>query len=324
MTPKSLCYLLATALILSLAGNAYLVLSGDRVTGAAVSPRDETHRLLSPATAVIPIDSNQESGRPILDLVNLRKTIEEVVGSYGDFEDGRFGFYVQIANVGTWVGISEKEPYMPASLLKVPIAMAVYSAIEHGHLALDQEIVVEETDIDRLAGVPDQYMVGEKKTVQSLLEAMLKVSDNTAKNVLRRQLSPQDLNSVFVHVAIPNPYTNGGGEGSSVSPRGFTRLFKALYYSTYLQRDNSQAILSLLTDTRIENLLSQSLPWEVQVAHKYGERNDTLHDCGIVYDDTNPYFICIMTRDIALDAAQAMISRVSLETYKYIRGLGGQ
>jgi beta-lactamase class A len=272
------------------------------------------YNMLSSDIKKLPLDSNQDPDRILLHFVPLKEKILKEVGNLA--ENQKIALYVQDANSGSWLGINESERFVPASLLKVPIAMAIYKRYESGEINLDDELIVREEDIDKEAGVPERYTIGHSYKVKELLEWMLKISDNTAKNILKGSLDPEELNSVFTHVAIENPYT-AEAANQNISPRQYERMFKALFFSTYLKPENSQALLTLLTDTRVEGLLSAKLPWEIQVAHKYGERNDALHDCGIVYNKQNPYFICVMTSGIGIEQSKLLINDISLEVYKY-------
>lgn len=273
-----------------------------------------SYTMLSNSIKNLPLDSNQDPDRVLLHFVPLKEKILKQLANLSS--DKKVALYIQDASTGAWLGINESERFVPASLLKVPIAMAIYKKYEAGDINLDDELIVRAEDIDTEAGVPDRYTVGHSYKVKQLLEWMLKISDNTAKNILKGSLDPEELNSVFTHVAIENPYT-ADYDNQNINPRQYERMFKALFFSTYLKPVNSQALLTLLTDTRVEGLLSAKLPWEIQVAHKYGERNDALHDCGIIYNKQNPYFICVMTSGIEIEQSKSLINDISLEVYNY-------
>ncbi len=301
-------------LILSLLGNIFLLAKINKIQQAKFPP-PETFPLVNPVFNKIPLDSNIQSGKAILHFNELREKIEEKLA--GLTEKERIGIYLQDVTTGSWLGINEKEGFIPASLLKVPIVIAIFKKIEMGELKLEQKVEIIAEDIDPSAGVPERFKVGDKKSIAELSKLMLKISDNTAKNVLKRQLSPEDINSVFTHVGIDNPYSKETGD-QLVTPRGFSRILKALYFSTYLQPKHSEKILELITETRQEGLIASSIPWEIQVAHKYGERLSLLHDCGIIYHPNNPYFLCIMTSDIPLPDARELIKDISGEVYKFV------
>lgn len=162
------------------------------------------------------------------------------------------------------------------------------------------------------------YKEGErtKISVWNLVKTMILTSDNTAKNALRRQLSDMEINSVFAHIGIPNPYIESNG--SLVSPRGYSRIFKSLYLSTFLNPKESEKLLDVATDTAMENLISAGVPPEIQVAHKFGERPDGLSDCGIIYHPQNPYYLCIMIKEMEIPKAKELIADLSGIIYDFV------
>lgn len=198
--------------------------------------------------------------------------------------------------------------------------MGIYKKIQNGKLGRDEQLMIKESDLNDQSGTLYQKGAGYKLTVTDALENMIHLSDNTGKNILQRLLTEEEIDSVFQHIGIQNPYQESNGH--IVTPRGYTRIFKSLYFSTYLKPDNSQALLELATDTQMEELIANGVPPEIQVAHKYGERPDGLADCGIVYHRINPYFLCIMTKNVLDNSTRVthkiLFSELSRIIYKYI------
>jgi beta-lactamase class A len=297
-------------LIFSLGGNIFLF---NKIKNNQPST-PVNFRFVSP-NEFMSIDSNIQVSNIALHYRPLREQIEERLKSLPT--EQKIGVYLQDAYSGTWLGINERESFVPASLLKIPIAMAIFKKVERGELLLNQKISIESADIDTLAGVAERFEYSEVKSISELLKLMIKVSDNTAKNALKRQLLPEDINEVFTHVGMENPYIKED-ENQLVTPRQFSRLFKSLYFSTFLTPEFSEKLLELATETRAESLISTGVPWEIQVSHKYGERFDLLHDCGIIYYPQNHYFLCVMTKEIPLPEAQNLIKDISSDIYKFI------
>ncbi len=274
-----------------------------------------SYRLISPSSRVN-IDSNIQNSQQIIHYADLKPPVEAEIKKYG--AESNVGFFLQDANTGAWLGINEREGFNPASLLKIPVMMAVLRKTELGEISTGDTLETIEEDLDKNSGELHKKGAGHKMSVWKFIEEMILSSDNTAKNVLKRQLTDAELNSVFAHVGIPNPYSQAGD--SMVTPRGYTRLFKSLYFSTYLSPELSEKALEIATDTEMENLLSAGIPYEIQVAHKYGERPDGLSDCGIVYHPQNPYYLCVMTRDLEVPQAKELITNLSKIVYRFVSG----
>lgn len=263
-------------LVLSLGLNIFLILKTGVLTGNSIS--GDSFRMID-SSQKQPIDSIEETG--IVQYQNLKPIIQEEINSYN--ADGKVGIYLQDAKTGTWLGINEREGFTPASLLKVPVMIAILKKVEHGEMDLNEKITLVQQDLNSEWGNLYEKGAGTKMNIIDLLEQMISFSDNTAKNALIRQLSATEIDSIFVHVGIPDPYLVDNKQ--IVSPRDYNRFFKSLYYSTYLSPKYSELALELTTDGREESLITKGVPMGIAVAHKFGifEASNTLSDCGIIY-----------------------------------------
>lgn len=295
--------LLIIVFILSLAGNFFMLIEFEKHLKADTTTR---------GYALLANNNFDYPQGVILHFTALKIKIKSLLSPMSD--TGTVGIYLQNLYSGARIGINDEQGFVPASLLKIPIAMAIMKKYDSGEISLDDKVMITPLDIEAVAGVPERFTIGEEMSYWELIRLMLKLSDNTAKNILKGELAPEEINSVFTHVGIPNPYQEDIGE-QLVSPNAYGRLFKALFYSTYLSKASSEKILELATETRAENLIAAGVPWEIQVAHKYGARPDLLHDCGIVYYPRNPYILCVMTSQIEFSKAQNLIENISEAVY---------
>jgi len=303
-----LSWILLFLIALSLSANIFFILKTVD-NGSSKEFFRLTNPLVSPN-----IDTNIQNSSIILHYNGLKTTLEGEIAEYN--ATGNVGIFIQDAKTGSWLGINERERFTPASLLKVPVMMAILKKVDAGEIRLDDKVTILEEDADPYYGQVYQE-VGNQMKIIELLEQMVTYSDNTAKNALKRQLSQQEIDRVFVHVGIPDPYLEDTNQ--TVSPRNYIRLFKALYYSTFLTPASSEKALDLTTDTEQEQLISKEIPPEVQVAHKFGIiEGELLSDCGVVYHSKNPYFICIMVKNENLEKSTELIQELSKETYEFI------
>lgn len=265
------------------------------------------------------IDQNVQTRDTILHYSGLKNELETIIANSSN--TATVGVFIQDIETGAWTGINEREGFVPASLLKMPIMLAILKNVELKTLDLHTFIEIEESDITSDYVDVKQKKAGQTYNVAQLLEDMITYSDNTAKNALKRHITPQELDAVFTHVGIPNPYLQPARE-QTISPRDYTRLFKALYYHTYVDAELSEFALELTSDTTTEDLLPGGVPAQVQVAHKFGidisPTTTSLHDCGIVYHPSNPYYICIMTEGLSIKDARTLISTLSHSTYTFV------
>lgn len=308
-------YALIVLLSISLTTNVGLLyLYKTAPTEAQLQKTQQQFPLVNPGS--VHVDPNIQPQNLILHYQKLKPLVlaEIATGASG----AQVGVFLQDVKTGAWMGINEQEGFIPASLLKVPLMMAMLKKVERGEVKLSDTIEITADDLNDWAGDLYKKGAGARLTVWDLLKQMILSSDNTAKNAIHRQLLPVEINAVFEHVGIENPYDDNTDH--EVTPRGFSRIFKSLYLASFLTPELSQRALDLTTDTQVEQLISAGVPPEIQVAHKYGEKPDSLSDCGIIYHPKNPYYLCIMTKDFDPMAEKKMISNISQIIYTYIDG----
>jgi beta-lactamase class A len=228
----------------------------------------------------------------------------------------RYSYYFEDLTTGSWLGINEKEQFIPASLLKLPTMVAVLKKVELGHLALEDKISLTEDLIDDSSGTLGRRGVGASIDVRTLLDYLIRESDNTALLSLNSLLTEQEYVNARLALGIPAPTDSL----TLLSTKEYTNIFRSLYLSTYLRRTFSQLALSMLSETDYHSQLPAGVPDDVQVAHKVGFYKDGgyYHDCGIIYAPKKPYLLCIMSHDSSLAEANAVIKKLSSVTYEYV------
>lgn len=114
------------------------------------------------------------------------QTLVERIETLDRESPGTLGVYVKRLADGQEMRYAAEGPWYLASTVKVPIAMAVLEAVDEGELSLDQEVELQESDRIDGSGELVWQDAGTRHTVEALLEAMLRRSDNTAANMLIR------------------------------------------------------------------------------------------------------------------------------------------
>jgi len=229
--------------------------------------------------------------------------------------------YFRDMNNGPWFGINETEEFFPASLLKVPVAMA-YLKQSESNPALPAEKIVFATstnqNVEYFASTP--LKLGATYTVNDLIKAMVVNSDNDALDLLlthadANNVDPQDTFK-YLNVSL--------AQSGMVTVRQYATFFRILFNSSYLSYDDSEKLLSMLAQSTFTEGLRAGVPANIPVAHKFGEQwtytgtERELHDCGIVYYPGHPYLLCVMTEGSDFDAMASAISDISFFVYKQV------
>lgn len=269
----------------------------------------------------------------LINLIDLRLYLEKYVDSVSD-NDKNLGLYFEYLPSGTSIGINENFRFASASLMKLPVAMAIYKGIETGHLGFDTVLTVAPEQVNLETGSLGKKGAGTRVTVDDAVRLSLIESDNTANQILADQLPTGVLQHVFESLDLP--IVTKGIEVLT-TPRNYSSILRSLYLSSYLQKNYSNRLLSLLSRAEFLTGIRGGVPPAVPVAHKYGVYYHDMQtpnpasdqiimafsDCGIVYLPKRPYMLCVMTRHFTPEQAERHMNHVSQAIYQYVVGAKG-
>lgn len=228
-------------------------------------------------------------------------------------------------NVPGGFTINGSQMYTPASLDKVPLMMAYYKLSETDPSILSQEITypVGSTDADSIETIKstEQLIPGTTYTIEQLIEHMIRYSDNNATDLLKDYLNNTNnagaYTTVFSDLGIDPSTVNDYTDNMTVVQ--YSIFLRALYNATYLNWNDSEHALQLLSETDFSEGIESGVPNDALVAQKFGEVKLTdnsgnlvgreLNNCGIIYYPDHPYLLCIMTKATG-DNIQALESEL--------------
>ncbi len=236
--------------------------------------------------------------------------------------------YFRDLNNGPVFGLNELDEFVPASLLKLPLAFVYLTVAEIQPGLLAQRIqytAADTTAVQYFKGIQTVH-AGEEHTVEELLELMLTYSDNNAQELLSSYLetdsSAIDVRAeIFNELGLTDPET---AMEESLSVRGYAALFRLLYNASFLNAEQSEKVLGWLSRSDFKEGLTAGVPEGIIVAHKFGERSAMdsderqLHDCGIVYYPENPYLLCIMTKGDNWEELAKVIADISRTIFEEV------
>lgn len=260
----------------------------------------------------------------IINFKPLRIELEKIQKSYPQ----KTYIYFSYFNSGSWVGLNEREEFVAASTIKVPVAMSLMKAVEDGKLKLSDTYSLEELDLDQ--GFGDLYKIGadQEFSVEELLKIMLEKSDNTALNaiveVFRRIGISDPLNGVYGFLgwefAQFIPALGETPDYSKINLKTLANIFIALYDAKYVNVEHSNKLLEYLANTPFDDRIAAGVPEDVIVSHKIGTAtlDETFSDCGIIYAPNRNYFLCLGSNGGDEKRAAKFMAEVSSAVYKYV------
>ena len=193
-------------------------------------------------------------------------------------------------------------------------------SVDAGDLTLTEKLSLQPTAVAGGSGTLNSQPPGTEVSVLRAAELMISTSDNTATNLLIDRLggievaNQRFLNWGLQHTALVNPLPDRSGENTS-SPADFALLLGEIERGEILEMRSRDRFLDILSSTRNDRLLPQSLDLEAgdRIAHKTGTIDSLLGDVGLIdLPNGQRYIAAVMVRRENNDSdAETVIREVS-------------
>jgi len=302
---KTTWLLLAVILILT-STNVWAFFSLKNRKANDMQPSENKFPLLNPARRLI------DQKDLIINLQPLRDSLNKEYDTNHDIS-----IYFEYLPTGASIDINKEAEFYPASLLKVPVAMAVAKKIERGEWKWSNELVLMSADKDDDFGSLYKEPSNSTFTIEELVKRSLAESDNTAHFILVRNLERLEIDNVYEHMGLKGFLDTNG----NLSAKRYSVIMRALYNSSYLDEDSSQKLLSYLSQSPFNFYLQAALPEDITVAHKIGtsKEKDMHLDSGLVYVKHRPYLLTVMIKTKDEQFAKEKMKNISEKVYNYIK-----
>ena len=252
-------------------------------------------------------------GVPESDSERVEKVLE---GGRKEIEDynGVAGLYVWDLEDDFGYGIRPDEKFFTASIIKVPIMVAVYRKVDAGKLDFSQEITIKEEDWAAGAGWLQWEKAGTKQTVGDLLLLMMTQSDNVAANALVRTVGGADhVNDVARSMGAEDTllYQKVSSERGAApaidnrsTPRDMAIMMRQIAKGKAASDKSCGYMIDLMHQDRLDWWLDAGLPAGVNAANKAGWLYRVYDEVGIVDEEDHHYVIAILSKHGTADVYQ--------------------
>jgi len=214
-----------------------------------------------------------------------------------------------------------------ASIIKIPILYQLFSQIEDGKVRLDELHKLTENDIVGGSGNLQHEPIGSQFNMETLARKMIRVSDNTATNIIIRRLELSSINTMMSELGMKSTQLNrlmmdfdavAAGRQNYTSPAEMNELLLKLHSADFLSKASRELILDMLMNCDDNTTIPSQLPTDIAVAHKTGTLDYVRGDAGIIYSP-KPIVISIFVENFSsTEEAELIIgtvSRLAFETF---------
>jgi D-alanyl-D-alanine carboxypeptidase (penicillin-binding protein 5/6) len=242
-----------------------------------------------------------------------KKTLADVLGPAIKAHRGDVAIAVKHLKTGETFEHSADKVMPTASLIKFPIMIAAYDAVQKGKVKLDDMIELKKEDQVPGSGVlTSHFSPGTKISLRDAIHLMIVYSDNTATNLVLDKLGIPTTNELMatfecpetrIHSKVFRRDTSIAPERSkeyglgSTTARDMVKLSEMLHAKKLVSEDASKQMLDHMFACEDKIKVPRKLPPGTRVAHKTGSVNLTRTDAGIIESPSGPIAFCILTNN---------------------------
>lgn len=249
---------------------------------------------------------------------NKNVTGDKLVQQLVEPRAGKWGVYVYNLKTKQEYGWMQDQALPAMSIMKVPIMIATYKAIEHKKLNEDAvyDFPVTTTDPNATAGATPTIVVT-RMSIRRMMQEIGKRSDNTAPVILTRLVGKEAMRQNLSELGMKK--SDFDLNTTTASDVGL--MWRKLYDNQAgINLEHTDEMFGFLTDSIYEDRIPAGVPKEVKVVHKVGTDEDVWADSGIAIPQStspnsqipigNPLVIVILNDEVDLEKAKTDVVEV--------------
>jgi len=243
-------------------------------------------------------------------------------------QTGTISFLYENLQSGELISFQPDVPLQAASIIKIPIMVALFHQIKEGKLHLNDKYQLIEEDKKPSCGALNMLHNGLELTLEDLCNLMIILSDNSATNILIRMIGMDTINSIMKELGYQSIQLNRLLFDREASARGIQNyvtveeiadMLRKMYQGTLVSKESSEQMLMILKNQRLNGKIPFFFTEKLDIAHKTGEDEGIYHDVGIVYGSV-PFLICKIENKVDVHDFERFMQETAWNLYQYTEG----
>jgi len=254
-------------------------------------------------------------------VITIKKTKRAVIRQAPTLENliagqpGDFGILVKSVNGQEEIKLGENLVMTAASVIKLPVLIVYYQAVDSGQLDPEAEYVLAEADRWKYGTGSLQYQpAGTIYTYRQVAQLAANQSDNMGAEVLIKKLGGYAKTQQLVNKLGLTKINLKENQITAAEAGG---LLLQLAQGKLLTPASREELFRNLTKTVNEDRLPAGVPDSVRVVHKFGSEAGVVNDCGIV-EAGNPYVICVLTTAVNVGEVEPLLPQISAAVWDWL------
>ena len=241
--------------------------------------------------------------KPLMTMITEGQKLEslqnQLIGLAAAYPSVHPAVYVWNYDDGSFVDINADEVFATASIIKLPVLVQLFRAIERNDLSIYDEMALTEYFRTEGSGSLQFKAEGAKYSIDDLARIMITESDNSATNMLIAKLgSMTDVNSGIRDWGLKKTHVENWLPDLSGTNKTTAREMAQILYNidnpAFLSMTSRERIFDYMGHVHNNRLIQAGLGAGATFLHKTGDIGTMLGDAGIVYTPNNKKYIVVI------------------------------
>lgn len=272
------------------------------------------------------------------ELQKLQKTVDSLFKT----EEGEFAIaFKDLSNEENNLFINENSNFHAASTMKTPVMIEVFNQVKEGKYRLSDSLLIKNKfksisdgsvyslDLNRDSGEKLYEQIGEKRSIEDLMEDMIINSSNLATNIIIELVGAENVNHTMREMGAKNINVLRGVEDMKAYEEGLNNtttaydlmlLFEQLGKGRVVDAASSKKMINILFKQNHRDLIPALLPEDLKIANKTGWITGVHHDSALIFlPDGRKYVLVLLSKNMKdMEAGTIMLSKVSKQVYNFM------
>lgn len=222
--------------------------------------------------------------------------------------EGDVGIYVRHLKTGQSVEINADTLFPTASMIKVPIMLALFDKINKGELEYDQELIYRDSLLYPGSDILGSFKDGEKIQLSKVVMLMITMSDNTASlwcqdlagtgTEINRWLDSNGFEKTRVNSRTPERKRDWESYGwGQTTPKEMSEMLLMIKEGRAVNNSASEEMYKVLCNIYWNGEALSQIPSYVQAASKQGSVSQSRSEVVLVNAPSGDYVFSVITNN---------------------------
>ena len=239
---------------------------------------------------------------------------------------GHVGIYFKNLATGDVVNYNADDEYHPASVIKLPIVMAVYKMASEGKADLYEKLKVTYECRVPSCGAFNAFTDEPMVDIKTLCNLAIVISDNTASNMLVSHFGIENLNHEFKKMGLVKTHVERlffddemqeKGYNNKAVPSEIGYLLEQIHNRSFISEEIAQEIWEIISQQQLLDKTVAYVDGLIPVGSKTGGARGITCDVAL-FEGERPYIISIMANETDVPVTDDFMRHLGRDIYKEI------